>query len=171
MNALRCKKIAVIGISGSGKTTAAKQLSAKIGLPVFHIDPLLWIGNWESVPHDEYIANHMQLLKNNRWIIEGYIDEEMSDRLHEADLVIYLDYSVIRCVGRVIYRWWKYRNKNRPELPKEAHEKFDLSFFMRVLIGFERKDIQQALSASKPSLLVTIHSPKELKQFLRTAIY
>lgn len=39
-------RIAIIGISGSGKTTFAKQLFKKTGLPLYHMDTLYWKYIW-----------------------------------------------------------------------------------------------------------------------------
>jgi len=41
------QRIAVIGNSGGGKSTLARKLAAKRGLPYAEIDALLWRPNWE----------------------------------------------------------------------------------------------------------------------------
>ncbi|MES2087578.1 MAG: hypothetical protein V4467_01145 [Patescibacteria group bacterium] len=160
------RKIAVVGISGSGKSVFSRQLSSETGLPVFHMDALFWRGNWESVPEPEYLQEHESLVQKNEWIIEGWIDAKMSNRLKKADVVLYLDYSGIRCAARLIKRWFQFRNKNRPELPKEAIEGLSLKFLWRVITRAERKGIEEAIEISKPLELKRFHSPKELSQFM-----
>ncbi len=48
------KKILVIGNSGSGKTTFAKELAEKTGLPLVHLDKIFWCGEWAHISRDEF---------------------------------------------------------------------------------------------------------------------
>lgn len=140
------QKIAVIGIGGSGKSVFARKLSEQTGLPVFHIDTLFWKGNWEAVSEAEYIEQQQKLLVGNeKWIIEGYVDEVLADRLKAADLIIYLDYSGLFCFWRAICRWFKHRKQSRPELPKESLGRLDKGFLWTVLTRGERPGIEKAL--------------------------
>ena len=160
------EKIAIIGISGSGKSTLSRKIAEKMKLQLFHMDMLYWEENWRAVPELEYLEAHELLVEKPEWIIEGYIDGKMASRLKNADLVIYLDYSGLRCAWHLILRRLKYHNKNRPELPKEALERLKPSFFWMVLKGGERMDIEEALSKSNPQNLKRFYSPRQLKQFL-----
>ena len=160
------KRIAIIGISGSGKSTLSRKLAEKTGLPLFHMDQLYWKGKWEAVPEQEYLKEHEALVEKDSWIIEGYIDAKMANRLRLADLVIYLDYPGWRCAWHLILRRLKYHKKNRPELPKEALERLKWSFFKMVLTGGEHADIEGAINIGKPINLKHFRSPRELKKFL-----
>jgi len=48
------KRILIIGNAGSGKTTFAKKLAEKTGLPLIHLDRLYWCGNWEHLSRGEF---------------------------------------------------------------------------------------------------------------------
>jgi adenylate kinase family enzyme len=162
-------RIALIGISGAGKSTLARKLADKTGLPIFHMDPLFWKGNWEAIPEAETLEKHKELIAKDKWIIEGWIDEKMSERLQRADLIIYLDYSGIRCAWRVIKRWWKYRKESRPELPKEAKDQFLPKYFFRVVLPrAERKDVEASLKDIDQSKVVRLTSPKQLKDYIKS---
>ncbi len=159
------KKIAVIGISGSGKSVFARELTRQTGLPVFHMDTLFWKGNWEAVPETEYIEKQRELLvKNKEWIIEGYVDEALADRLKAADLIIYLDYPGLLCAWRVLRRWVEHRKESRPELPKEALEEFHMKFLWVVLARNERLGIEKALKHTDPSKVVRVTSPSAARK-------
>ncbi|OGZ67532.1 MAG: hypothetical protein A3C58_02150 [Candidatus Staskawiczbacteria bacterium RIFCSPHIGHO2_02_FULL_34_10] len=160
------KRIAIIGISGSGKSTLSRKIAEKTRLPLFHMDTLYWKANWQAVPESEYLKAHELLVGRSEWIIEGYIDGKMANRLKNTDLVIYLDYSGFRCVWQLILRRLKYDKKNRPELPKEALERLKPSFFWMVLKGGERMGIEEAISNGNPTNLKRFYSYKQLKQFL-----
>ena len=125
---INSKKIAILGISGSGKSVFSRQLGEKLGLPVIHMDQLFWEGNWEAVPESDYLAKHEEVIKGDQWIIEGYIDAKMSNRAQAADLILYLDYSGLRCAWQVIKRWLKHRKKAAPSFPKRPWRNWILTF-------------------------------------------
>ena len=54
------QRIAIIGISGSGKTTFAHTLQRATGLPLHHADQLFWRGPWQPVPADQYLEAHSE---------------------------------------------------------------------------------------------------------------
>lgn len=161
------KKIAIIGVSASGKSTLSRKIAEKTSLPLFHMDMLYWKEDWQAVPESEYLKAHKLIVEKPEWIVEGYIDGKMANRLKNADLVIYLDYSGLRCAWQLTLRRIKYHKRNRPELPKEALERFKLKFFWLVLTRGEHKDIENAINIGKPLNLKRFHSPRELKNFLK----
>jgi adenylate kinase family enzyme len=160
------KRIAVIGISGAGKSVFARELAARTQLPLFHMDQLFWRGNWEAVPESEYIEQHRQLIAKDAWIIEGYVDEAMADRLSLADLVIYLDYPGTLCAWRVVHRWIMHRGTSRPELPEAARERLDPSFVWMVFRRGERPGIDAALVRGGTAQVIRLHSPREAAAYV-----
>lgn len=55
-------KIAIVGISGSGKSTFARSLSVKTGLPLHHMDSLYWTSNWIEVDASEWQKKETAIL-------------------------------------------------------------------------------------------------------------
>jgi adenylate kinase family enzyme len=163
-------KISVIGISGSGKSTFSRALAQQTQLPLFHMDQLFWEGNWQEVPEEEYLQKHKELIKQPQWIIEGYIDSKMANRLAESDLVIFLDYPGWLCAWRVVKRWLTHRKESRPELPKDAKEKLKLEFIWRVLARKERIPLTDALKLSPPNKIVVIRSTQELRALIKQLV-
>ena len=41
--------MAVIGLAGAGKTTLARQLSLRFGLPHIELDQFYWEDNWKAL--------------------------------------------------------------------------------------------------------------------------
>lgn len=80
------------------------------------------------MPADQYLKSHEELVGRQRWIIEGFVDPSLAQRLNRADLIIYLAPPSWVCAGRVVQRWLAHRKTARPELPPEALERLDLRF-------------------------------------------
>lgn len=161
------QRIAIIGISGSGKSTLSRKIAASTGLPLFHMDTLFWRGSWEEVPEKEYLALHKDLIARNQWVIEGWIDKKMKERIDRADLVVYLDYGGFFVAWRVIQRWMQHRRQSRPELPKEALERLKMSRIILALTRGERQDTEDALLGADISKVVRARSPKELNKIMK----
>jgi len=158
------RRIAIVGISGAGKSTYARALHELTGLPVRHMDRLFWQGKWEAVREADYVAAHRSLVSDETWIIEGYIDPALADRARAADLIVYLDFSGLRCAWRVLVRWLRHRRRARPELPPEAVERISLSFLWIVLTRAERRAIEASLRNTEPAKVLRVRSTRQLAQ-------
>ncbi|MBP1949690.1 shikimate kinase [Virgibacillus litoralis] len=88
-------KIHIIGSVGSGKTTLAKKLAAKLEVPFYELDNVVWkrhkagdIRRSEK-EREEYLNT---LIDSDAWIIEGVHNEEwVSKSFQKADTIIFLD--------------------------------------------------------------------------------
>ena len=163
-------KIAILGITGSGKSTVSRRIAEKTRLSLFHMDALFWKSGWTEVPETEYIRGQAEILKNNpRWIIEGWINSKLVERIRQADLIVYLDYSGLRAALRYAWRAVKYRKVARPELPPDCVDTFKLRRFLIILFRGERREIEEALTmAHVESKVVRLASPSEMEQYLQT---
>lgn len=86
------EKIAILGCGGAGKSTLARQLGSRLGLPVIHLDAEFWRPGWVMTPLDEEIARQSQIVAGPRWIVDGNYGATIEIRLAAADTVIYLDF-------------------------------------------------------------------------------
>jgi adenylate kinase family enzyme len=50
---LSVERVAVVGPGGAGKSTFARALGARTGLPVVHLDQSYWKPGWTETPKDE----------------------------------------------------------------------------------------------------------------------
>ena len=120
-------KISIIGGSGCGKTTLSDNLGKVLELPVYHLDGIHHLDNWVVRDKDERDKIIMKKVVEERWIIDGTYRSTLKQRLEQADLVIYLDYSSVAQVKGVLGRWIKNHGKEKPEIPG-CKEKMDLKF-------------------------------------------
>lgn len=160
------RRIAIIGTSGSGKTTLANELHEITGLPVHHVDNIIWENYSKVVSKNQYIKEHDDLIKQNSWIIEGYLDEEMSERVILADLVIYLKYPKHISSYRYLNRWWKSLFSSDKKLYGSFKTK------LRVLFDYftesEKKDIGKVLSILSSDKIILVESSKDMVQFIKS---
>jgi adenylate kinase family enzyme len=157
-------RIAVVGISGAGKSTFARALARRTGLPLLHGDQLDWLPSWTLRPETELATLHTEWIAQPRWIIEGWIDRDRVARLDTADLVIDLDLSRWRCTARVLARMLK--RIRREEMPDGCVDRFQPHVLDWVFFKRERPAIDGALRAAKLKSYVRLRSPREARTWL-----
>jgi adenylate kinase family enzyme len=157
-------RIAVVGISASGKSWFARALAARTGLPLRHGDQLDWLADWGVRPDDELNAIHRRWIAEPRWIIEGWIDPSRAARLDAADLVIDLDFSGSRCAMRVLRRMLV--AERRPEMPPGCTDRFSWQTLGWVLWKKERPAIDAALRVAPVKNHVRLRTPREAAKWL-----
>jgi adenylate kinase family enzyme len=162
------KKIVVVGVSASGKSTFTRKLSEKTKLPVTFMDALMWKPGWEYIGDEETVRKLDEESSTPEWIIEGYISKKARTLVFDrADKIIYLDYSAFVSTWRYIMRWLKHRKKPRPEL-EGSPEKFSFKFLRLVWSKGEaitlNKYLQEVTDQKK---IITFTSPKQAKNFLQ----
>jgi hypothetical protein len=65
------RRILVIGSGGAGKSTFARELGRRTGLPLVHLDLHYWRPGWTPTPPDEWLGRVRDLVREDRWIIDG----------------------------------------------------------------------------------------------------
>ena len=125
-------RIAIIGGSGTGKTTLANQLSKIYDIPVTHIDGIHHLANWQIRDNDERDKIILEIVEQEKWIIDGTYKATLRARLEKADLIIWLDYSTTAQIKGILKRWIKSGGKEKPEIPG-CKERMTKEFFTYVL--------------------------------------
>jgi len=94
-------KVMVIGNAGGGKSTMCKSVCAYHALPYFSIDKIQWKPGWVQTEPKEYEKMHDDLIKGDRWLVDGYGSwESVLKRMDAADTVIFVDHHIW------IHYWW-----------------------------------------------------------------
>jgi adenylate kinase family enzyme len=124
-------KIAVVGTSGSGKTTVARRLAEHHEVPHVELDALHWGPNWTPCPADDFRARVQEALAGGRWVVDGSYHGKLGDSvLEQADLVVWLDLP-FRTVARRTWSRTLRRIRSREELWSGNRETWRDAFFSR----------------------------------------
>lgn len=88
----RQRRIALVGNSGSGKSTFSERLAAAWGLPLRHVDLIFWQPNWVCTDEPKFVQLHDQWLAEDAWLMEGVgYWQPLLRRLAVADRILFLD--------------------------------------------------------------------------------
>lgn len=123
-------RINVVGTTGSGKTTAAKLLEERLGLPRIEIDDLFWKPDWGQTPDDEFLPAIDEATRGEQWVLDGNYSRTRSIVWPRADTIIWLDYSFPRVFWQLLLRTIR-RSVTREALWDGCRERFCTSFFSK----------------------------------------
>lgn len=163
------EKVLIIGGNGSGKTTFAKELAKKTGLPLVHLDSLYWKEHWESVGREVFDARLQQELIKPKWILDGNMNRTLPHRLQYCDTVFYLDFSSFACLIGVISRTIKFYGKTRPDMGPNCPEKISLGFYKEAFLYNKkfRKKYYGFMKEHPEIKWIVLRNRQQVKQYLK----
>ena len=131
------EKVIVIGCPGGGKSTFARKLRERTGLPLYYLDMLWHKPDGTNIAREEFDSRLEELVKGERWIIDGNYLRTLEMRLKACDTVFLLDYPLEVCLAGARERI----GKQREDMPWVEWE-FDEEF-RRWIIDFPRDQLPQ----------------------------
>lgn len=164
------RRIAVIGTSCSGKSTFARELSARTGIPHLELDAHFWEPGWREAAPDIFRGRVAKLLDAPEWISDGNYGKVRDLILNRVDQLIWLDYAIhvvaTRALKRTLNRVFK-----REVLWSGNQETFQRAFLSRDSVflwvlktHWRRKREYLSLANERP--IVRLRSPAEASAFL-----
>ena len=78
-------KVIVIGSPGAGKSTFARKLSGVTKLPLYYLDLLWHKPDKTTVSREEFDRRLDEIIKTDRWVIDGNYQRTLETRLKECD--------------------------------------------------------------------------------------
>jgi adenylate kinase family enzyme len=163
------ERVAIVGSGGAGKSTLARALGERTGLPVVHLDEHYWRPGWIETPRDEWRARQAELCAAERWIIDGDDAGTIDMRLDRADTLVFLDLPRRVTVPRILLRWAG--NRGRPLQAPGCPERADAAF-LRWVWDYPtggRVRLLDAIHAHRRRDLdiVTLRSRRAVRRWLR----
>ncbi len=162
------QKIYIIGIVASGKTTLAKALSTKKGLPFYELDAIAH-GGEDTQRHKRTPDEQQQIIADidaaGGWIIEGTYRKSCHCLLDLADTIVFLDTPLHTRLYRIFCRFIKQQLGI-----EQCHYKSDfhmLRMMYKWTWDFEkgRPEFVKMLAAYEHKLIV-INNPSQLEGFI-----
>lgn len=92
------RKILIIGSPGSGKSTFARKLRDKTGIPLYYLDMIYHNPDRTTVSPEVFLDKLSKILKTDNWIIDGNYQRTLPLRLEECTEVIFFDLPVEQCL-------------------------------------------------------------------------
>ncbi len=169
-------KISILGFSGSGKSSLARQLEQKLAAvrrphALLHLDQLHFAAAWQIRSKESKRADLEAFLKKEKdWIIEGNYLSLSQERLELSDVIICLCFSRLCCWRSVWRRYRTYRGQRRPDMAEGCPERWDWDFDFWLLFR-ERKNkgrrFWKQLQHQYPGRVYLLYSRKEIPSLLQ----
>ncbi|MDF1503425.1 hypothetical protein, partial [Roseisolibacter sp. H3M3-2] len=164
------RRVSIVGPGGAGKSTLARALGARTGLPVVHLDARHWSAGWVEPDRAEWRRTVEALVAEPAWILDGNYGGTLDVRLAASDTVVFLDLSPARCVWRAARRAWRYRGRSRPDMAPGCPEQFTWEFARWIWTYRRRRrpDVLRRLAALPPTTAVVhLRTPRAVARWLR----
>lgn len=146
------RRVLVLGRGGAGKSVFARRLGALTGIPVVELDKVFWRPGPAETPRSEWVATQRELVAADTWILDGDLGpyDVLEVRLAEADTVMLLNFSLVRCASRAVRR---------------SRERWDFWVWLISYRWRHLPSLRRAIAASGADL-VELRSPRALERFL-----
>ena len=110
MSSFPYKRVAVVGVTSSGKSTLAEELAKRFGSDFIELDALNWEPNWQAAPLEVFRARVEKATEAEKWVVAGNYHVVRDLIWPKAEAVIWLDYPFLtvlwQLTRRNFKRWW-----------------------------------------------------------------
>ena len=129
------EKVIVIGSPGAGKSTFARKLRDKTGLPLYYLDMLYHNPDKSTVSREEFDKQLSEIVATDQWIIDGNYQRTLPLRFEKCDTVFFFDVPLEECLEGATARI----GTKREDLPW-VEEVFDEEF-KQYIIDFPKDQL------------------------------
>jgi adenylate kinase family enzyme len=169
----RPRRILIYGVTGSGKTTLAKQIGEITGLPWHSADDEIgWLPNWSERPRDEQRELAVEIAASEKWVLDTAYSHWRDVILPRTELIVALDYRrpvslarLLRRTARRIVTGELACNGNKESLRQAVSSDSIIAWHFR---SFTRKRQQIATWQTDPTAppIVRLRSPRLTGEWL-----
>ncbi|TLN10189.1 adenylate kinase [bacterium] len=164
----------MVGVTGSGKTTLADSLAARLGVPHVEMDALNWQRGWQPIERDEFRRRVDAATSAPGWVSDGNYREVRDLVWGRAQVLVWLDYPLALILWRLLCRSLR-RISTREELWNGNRESVRGLFFSSASLFVYavrsrpelRRNIASAAAHDYPYLtLVQLTGPRATRRWL-----
>lgn len=109
------RRVSVVGVSGSGKTTVARGLAARLGVPHVELDEVFHQPGWTHLDEDGFARRVAAATAEEEWVVDGNYSRIQDIIWSRADTVVVLDLPRWRVMSQLLARTLR-RGVTREEL-------------------------------------------------------
>lgn len=169
------RRIVVIGVTGSGKTTLAQQLARRLGYPHVELDALHWDANWTMAPDDVFRERIAQALGGPVWVTDGNYSKARDLTWGRADTIIWLDYPLVVNLWRLtrrnisrVFRRTELWNGNRETFASQFLSRNTLYLYALKKHGKNRREYPSLFAEAQYAHLrvIRLRSPRATARWL-----
>jgi adenylate kinase family enzyme len=164
------QRVAIVGCSGGGKSTLARELGALLDLPIIHLDTLFWKPGWVEGDPDEFRVDVEAAVAADRWICEGNFINVSELRFQRADTIIWIEIPITLCLWRAFWRAITGFGVSRADLAPGCPEKIDFAFYGYIWNWnrLTRPRMQRAIEAFAPeATLIRLRDDRQKSALLQ----
>ncbi len=96
--------MSVVGVSGSGKTTVARALAARLGAPHIELDGIYHQSGWVGLDDAEFIRRVQAATTGETWVVDGNYGRIQHIVWSRADTVVFLDLPRWQVMSQLLVR-------------------------------------------------------------------
>ena len=171
------KRVIVVGVTSSGKSTLAEKLAKRFDLNYIELDALHWEPNWQSALLEVFRARVEKAIQAEKWIVAGNYRITRDLVWPKAEAVIWLDYPLPivlwQLTRRSFKRWWTQEllwGTNRERLWTHFKLWSDESLYYWLFKTYWRRKGEYPMLLSQPEhqhlKLIRFKHPKETMTWL-----
>lgn len=98
------RRIAIVGTTGSGKTTLARRIAQRLQISHIELDAFYWEPNWTAALPPVFRDQVTKALNGDRWVADGNYSAVRDIVWSQADTVVFLDDSFGLVMRRLLQR-------------------------------------------------------------------
>ena len=160
------KKVVVVGCPGSGKSTFARKLQEKTGLPLYYLDMIWHKPDKTTLTKEEFDEKLHELIARDEWIIDGNYSRTLEPRLQACDTAFVFDLPLEVCLAGAQARV----GTKRIDMPWEETELSQE--FLNYILSFSQQQLprllQLAQQYSSQKQVIFFRSRRECDDFLKS---